>query len=131
MHRVDAVGNSSRVCRELTEGIGSLPGWCKGVHQKKTETDGRLSGVAEKLVGTPHLLLGIISGSPTAVRRFFPFSPATAAFFPRQTAVASSFPRWSSAAVYPTHRLTLSGDDSPEPTAVIEYLAGVASSPCW
>ncbi|RZS19643.1 hypothetical protein BHM03_00052072 [Ensete ventricosum] len=23
---------------ELAKGIGSLPGWCKGVHRKKTET---------------------------------------------------------------------------------------------
>ncbi|RZS29059.1 hypothetical protein BHM03_00062730 [Ensete ventricosum] len=34
----DAVGNSPGVHRELTEGIRSLPGWCKGVHRKKTET---------------------------------------------------------------------------------------------
>ncbi|RWV77626.1 hypothetical protein GW17_00061518 [Ensete ventricosum] len=32
------VGNSSRVRRELAEGIGSLPRWRKGVHQKKIET---------------------------------------------------------------------------------------------
>ncbi|RWV79728.1 hypothetical protein GW17_00059087 [Ensete ventricosum] len=38
MHRVDVFGNSSGVCRKLTEGIGSLPGWRKGVRQKKTET---------------------------------------------------------------------------------------------
>ncbi|RWW07733.1 hypothetical protein GW17_00028875 [Ensete ventricosum] len=34
----DAVGNSPRVCRELAKGIGSLLGWRKGVHWKKTET---------------------------------------------------------------------------------------------
>ncbi|RWW02619.1 hypothetical protein GW17_00034282, partial [Ensete ventricosum] len=34
----DAVGNSPGVRRELTNGIGSLPGWHKGVHRKKTET---------------------------------------------------------------------------------------------
>ncbi|RRT31684.1 hypothetical protein B296_00053608 [Ensete ventricosum] len=38
MHRVDAVGNSLGVRRELAEGIESLLGWRKGVHQKKTET---------------------------------------------------------------------------------------------
>ncbi|RWW37643.1 hypothetical protein BHE74_00057212, partial [Ensete ventricosum] len=38
IHRVDAVGNSLGVHRELTEGIESLPGWRKGVRQKKTET---------------------------------------------------------------------------------------------
>ncbi|RWW15930.1 hypothetical protein GW17_00020210 [Ensete ventricosum] len=34
----DAVGNLPRVRRELTEGIGSLLGWRKGVHRKKAET---------------------------------------------------------------------------------------------
>ncbi|RWW67391.1 hypothetical protein BHE74_00025169 [Ensete ventricosum] len=38
MHRVDAVGNSLGVHRELAEDIESLPGWRKGVRQKKTET---------------------------------------------------------------------------------------------
>ncbi|RZS20740.1 hypothetical protein BHM03_00053303 [Ensete ventricosum] len=38
MHRVDAVGNSPGVRRELVEDIGSLPGWRKGVRQKKTKT---------------------------------------------------------------------------------------------
>ncbi|RZR87931.1 hypothetical protein BHM03_00015411 [Ensete ventricosum] len=32
------VGNFPGVRRELTEGIKSLPGWRKRVHQKKTET---------------------------------------------------------------------------------------------
>ncbi|RZS26200.1 hypothetical protein BHM03_00059505 [Ensete ventricosum] len=31
MHRIDAVGNSPGVHRELAEGIGSFPGWRKGV----------------------------------------------------------------------------------------------------
>ncbi|RWW12644.1 hypothetical protein BHE74_00029653 [Ensete ventricosum] len=44
MHRVNAIGNSPRVRRDLAEGIRSLPGWCKGVRQK-------IVGVAEKLVG--------------------------------------------------------------------------------
>ncbi|RRT33597.1 hypothetical protein B296_00033042 [Ensete ventricosum] len=51
MHRVDAVGKSSGVRRELAEGIGSLPGWCKGVRQKKIETCWKIVGVAEKLLG--------------------------------------------------------------------------------
>ncbi|RRT64485.1 hypothetical protein B296_00010378 [Ensete ventricosum] len=38
MHRVDAVRNSSGVCRQLTEGIGSLLGWRKRVRSKKIET---------------------------------------------------------------------------------------------
>ncbi|RWV76881.1 hypothetical protein GW17_00062380 [Ensete ventricosum] len=38
MHRVDAVGNSLEVHRELAEGIGSSPGWRKKVRQKKIET---------------------------------------------------------------------------------------------
>ncbi|RWW06371.1 hypothetical protein GW17_00030308 [Ensete ventricosum] len=38
MHRVDAFGNSPGLCRKLAEGIGSLPGWRKGVRQKKIET---------------------------------------------------------------------------------------------
>ncbi|RZR75504.1 hypothetical protein BHM03_00059554, partial [Ensete ventricosum] len=38
MQRVDAVGNSLGVRRELAEGIGSLPGWRKGVRQKKIDT---------------------------------------------------------------------------------------------
>ncbi|RZS00933.1 hypothetical protein BHM03_00030715, partial [Ensete ventricosum] len=38
MHWVDTVGNSPGVRRELVEGFGSLPGWRKGVRQKKTVT---------------------------------------------------------------------------------------------
>ncbi|RRT37840.1 hypothetical protein B296_00026645 [Ensete ventricosum] len=38
MYRVDVVGNSSGVHRELAEGTESLPGWRKGVRQKKIET---------------------------------------------------------------------------------------------
>ncbi|RWW30528.1 hypothetical protein GW17_00004884 [Ensete ventricosum] len=34
----DTVGNSPGVHWELTESIGSLPGWRKGVRQKKIET---------------------------------------------------------------------------------------------
>ncbi|RWV96572.1 hypothetical protein GW17_00040701 [Ensete ventricosum] len=49
MHQVDAVGNSPGVRRKLVEGIGSLPGWHKGVRQKKIETHRKIIGVAEKL----------------------------------------------------------------------------------
>ncbi|RRT42654.1 hypothetical protein B296_00051277 [Ensete ventricosum] len=48
MHRVDAVGNSPRVHRELAEGIESLPGWRKGVHQKKTETHQKIVGGSQE-----------------------------------------------------------------------------------
>ncbi|RZS07094.1 hypothetical protein BHM03_00037874, partial [Ensete ventricosum] len=77
MHRIDAVGNSLGVRRELTEGIRSLPRRCKEVRQKKTETSedcrGRCSGISlkfarrfaeriEKLVGNtpgdPHKKTG-------------------------------------------------------------------------
>ncbi|RRT75053.1 hypothetical protein B296_00011910 [Ensete ventricosum] len=44
MHRVDAVGNSPGVCRELAVGIESLPGWHKGVRQKKNETCRKIIG---------------------------------------------------------------------------------------
>ncbi|RZR92984.1 hypothetical protein BHM03_00021372 [Ensete ventricosum] len=44
MHRVDAVGNSPGVHREHVEGIGSLPGWRKGVPQKKIETRQKIVG---------------------------------------------------------------------------------------
>ncbi|RWW13328.1 hypothetical protein GW17_00022964 [Ensete ventricosum] len=40
----DAVGNSPGVHRELAESIGSLLGWRKGVHQKKTETRRKIVG---------------------------------------------------------------------------------------
>ncbi|RWW47021.1 hypothetical protein BHE74_00047021, partial [Ensete ventricosum] len=48
MHRVDAVGNSPRVRRELAEGIESLPRWRKGVRQKKIETRRKIVGGSRK-----------------------------------------------------------------------------------
>ncbi|RWW41798.1 hypothetical protein BHE74_00052693, partial [Ensete ventricosum] len=45
---IDVVGNSLGVYRELAEDIGSLLGWRKGVHQKKTETHRKIVGVVEK-----------------------------------------------------------------------------------
>ncbi|RZR86308.1 hypothetical protein BHM03_00013488 [Ensete ventricosum] len=48
MHRVDAVGNLPGVRQKLTEGIGSLRGWHKGVHQKKTETHRKIIGLGHR-----------------------------------------------------------------------------------
>ncbi|RWV94909.1 hypothetical protein GW17_00042517, partial [Ensete ventricosum] len=48
MHRVDAFGNSSGVCWKLAEGIESLPGWHKRVHQKMTETRRKIIGGSRK-----------------------------------------------------------------------------------
>ncbi|RRT49311.1 hypothetical protein B296_00046514 [Ensete ventricosum] len=44
----DAVGNSLEVRWELAEGIGSLLGWRKGVHRKKTETRRKIIGSIRK-----------------------------------------------------------------------------------
>ncbi|RRT63259.1 hypothetical protein B296_00014877 [Ensete ventricosum] len=44
----DAVGNSSGVRRELTEGIESFPGWRKGVPWKKTKTRWKIVGGSRK-----------------------------------------------------------------------------------
>ncbi|RRT32561.1 hypothetical protein B296_00058283 [Ensete ventricosum] len=48
MHRVDAVGNSLGVCRELIEDIGSLPRWHMGVRQKNIETCRKIIGGSRK-----------------------------------------------------------------------------------
>ncbi|RWV77768.1 hypothetical protein GW17_00061366 [Ensete ventricosum] len=63
MHRVDAVGNSLGVHRKLTEGIGSLLGWCKGVGQKKVETRRKIVESSRKACRD----LGIGPGSDDAV----------------------------------------------------------------
>ncbi|RZS07351.1 hypothetical protein BHM03_00038174 [Ensete ventricosum] len=44
----DVVGNLPGVRRELTEGIGSLLGWRKGVCRKKTETRQKIVGGSRK-----------------------------------------------------------------------------------
>ncbi|RWV88981.1 hypothetical protein GW17_00048895 [Ensete ventricosum] len=67
MHRVDAVGSSPGVHRELTEGIGSLPGWRKGVHQKKIEirrkiVEGSRNDCRERSVEGIGKLVGNTSG---------------------------------------------------------------------
>ncbi|RRT41993.1 hypothetical protein B296_00052475, partial [Ensete ventricosum] len=81
MHQVDAFWNSSRMYRKLVEGIWSLPGWRKGVRQRRSRLTGRLSGVAEKLTESltvagsmklqpddePRYSLGIGSSSDDAV----------------------------------------------------------------
>ncbi|RZR95396.1 hypothetical protein BHM03_00024243 [Ensete ventricosum] len=43
------VGNLPGVRRELVEGIGSLPGWRKGVRQKKTEACWKIVGGSRKV----------------------------------------------------------------------------------
>ncbi|RZR78764.1 hypothetical protein BHM03_00004289, partial [Ensete ventricosum] len=48
MHRVYAFENLPGVCRKLVEGIRSLPGWRKGVHQKKTNTRLKIIGGSRK-----------------------------------------------------------------------------------
>ncbi|RRT40535.1 hypothetical protein B296_00008018 [Ensete ventricosum] len=48
MHWVDTVRNSPGVHRELAEGIESLLGWRKGVHQKKPETHRKIVGGSRK-----------------------------------------------------------------------------------
>ncbi|RWV77590.1 hypothetical protein GW17_00061558, partial [Ensete ventricosum] len=45
----NAVGNSLGVHQELAESIGSLPGWRKGVHQKKTETHRKIVRVSQNI----------------------------------------------------------------------------------
>ncbi|RZS21027.1 hypothetical protein BHM03_00053615 [Ensete ventricosum] len=85
MHRVDVVGNAPGIRRELVEGIGSLPRWRKGVHQKKTEThwkiiEGRLTMIGAMELrpdDEPRSSLSIGPGfrrcsgiSPKFVRRF-------------------------------------------------------------
>ncbi|RWV85438.1 hypothetical protein GW17_00052771 [Ensete ventricosum] len=42
------IGNSLGVRRKLTEGIEGLPGWCKGVCQKKIETHQKIVGGSRK-----------------------------------------------------------------------------------
>ncbi|RWV89111.1 hypothetical protein GW17_00048760 [Ensete ventricosum] len=42
-------GNSPGVCRKLTKGIRNLPGWRKGVHEKKTETHRKIIGGSRKV----------------------------------------------------------------------------------
>ncbi|RRT80685.1 hypothetical protein B296_00010414 [Ensete ventricosum] len=67
MHRVDAVGNSLGVHRELAEGIGSLSRWHKGVHQKKTETHRKIVEGSRKACQEFGRCSGI---SPEFARRF-------------------------------------------------------------
>ncbi|RWV91189.1 hypothetical protein GW17_00046548 [Ensete ventricosum] len=65
MYQVDAVGNLPGVHRKLAEGIESLPGWHKGVCQKKTETRQKIVRGSRKIcrdsddeVGSRRKLLG-------------------------------------------------------------------------
>ncbi|RZR88050.1 hypothetical protein BHM03_00015555 [Ensete ventricosum] len=70
----DAVRNSPGVRRELTEDIGSLPGLCKRIHQKKTETRRKIIGIGQRV---NYLYLGFraiepprLAGEPP-IPRFF------------------------------------------------------------
>ncbi|RWV84803.1 hypothetical protein GW17_00053456, partial [Ensete ventricosum] len=78
IHRVDAVENSPGVHQELGEGIRHLPGWRKGVCQKKTETRWKIVRDSRKTCREtgamklqpddgPKSSLGIESGSDDAV----------------------------------------------------------------
>ncbi|RWW52483.1 hypothetical protein BHE74_00041093 [Ensete ventricosum] len=67
MHRVDAFGNSPGVCRKFAEGIGSLPGWRKGVRQKKIETRRKIIGDSRKAYNGSRYSLGIGSSSDDAM----------------------------------------------------------------
>ncbi|RZS20550.1 hypothetical protein BHM03_00053079 [Ensete ventricosum] len=71
MHRVDAVGNSPGVCRDLAEGIESLPGWRKGVRQKKTETRRKIVGGDRKAYRESSLSIGPGSDDTVGSRREF------------------------------------------------------------
>ncbi|RRT40236.1 hypothetical protein B296_00038494 [Ensete ventricosum] len=59
--------------RELAEGIGSLPGWLKGVSQKKTKTCWKIIGGSRKayreFLGFDLHLKKIGSGCRCALRR--------------------------------------------------------------
>ncbi|RWV77593.1 hypothetical protein GW17_00061553 [Ensete ventricosum] len=55
MHRVDTVGNSPGVRWKLVEGLGSLPGWRKGVRQKKIETRQKIIDAGLTMVGSMKL----------------------------------------------------------------------------
>ncbi|RRT43470.1 hypothetical protein B296_00031887 [Ensete ventricosum] len=68
MHRVDAIGNSPGVRRELTEGIGSSPGWRKGVRQKKTKTHRKIVGGSRKACRDGDQQLTAV-GNSSGVRR--------------------------------------------------------------
>ncbi|RWW62182.1 hypothetical protein BHE74_00030707 [Ensete ventricosum] len=70
MHRVDAFGNSPRVCRKLVEGIRSLPGWRKGVRQKKTETRRKIVGGSRKACQESGCSDGAVGSYRKFTRRF-------------------------------------------------------------
>ncbi|RWW15042.1 hypothetical protein GW17_00021138 [Ensete ventricosum] len=60
----DVVENSLGAHRELIEGIGSLLGWRKGVHQKKIETHWKIIGGSHKACRE----IGRCGGSSPGVR---------------------------------------------------------------
>ncbi|RWW67150.1 hypothetical protein BHE74_00025426 [Ensete ventricosum] len=67
MHRVDVFGNSLGVCQKLAESIGSLPGWRKGVRQKKTETRRKIVGGSRKACRDSD---DVVGSRPKFARRF-------------------------------------------------------------
>ncbi|RWV97578.1 hypothetical protein GW17_00039623 [Ensete ventricosum] len=67
MHRVDVVGNSLGVRRELIEGIKSLLGWRREFTKRRPRLAGRLLGVAEKLTGSKP---PVSSGCTTVAQTF-------------------------------------------------------------
>ncbi|RRT33434.1 hypothetical protein B296_00058327 [Ensete ventricosum] len=69
MHRVNAVGNSPGVGRELAEGIGSLLGWRKGVRQKKTETRRKIIKGSRKACREFAKGIGKLAGNTPGDRR--------------------------------------------------------------
>ncbi|RWV78478.1 hypothetical protein GW17_00060547 [Ensete ventricosum] len=69
MHRVDAVGNSPGVRRELAEGIGSLLGWCNEVRQKKIETHRKIIGGSRKAYREFAEGIGMLAGNTPGDRR--------------------------------------------------------------
>ncbi|RZR81854.1 hypothetical protein BHM03_00008159 [Ensete ventricosum] len=70
MHRVDVFGNSLGVCQKLAESIGSLPGWRKGVRQKKTETRRKIVGGSRKACRESGCSDDVVGSRPKFARRF-------------------------------------------------------------
>ncbi|RWW84700.1 hypothetical protein BHE74_00006679 [Ensete ventricosum] len=65
----NVVRNLLGVCRELTEGIGSLLRWRKGVYRKKTETH-------QKIVRDSRKAYREFGSGCTAIARVFGWLPA-------------------------------------------------------
>ncbi|RRT47182.1 hypothetical protein B296_00016995 [Ensete ventricosum] len=57
-------------CQKLAEGIGSLLGWCKGVHQKKTETRRKIIEGSRKACRESGYLDDVVGSHWKFARRF-------------------------------------------------------------